>query len=102
MSRYRDNYAQFGANDAAVFGISVDNTWANAAFRTQMGVDFPLLSDFRREYSRELGVLDEKALTARRITFVVDEAGIVRHIDMAADALDPTGALGVCSLLKKK
>ncbi len=102
MSRYRDNYAQFGANNAAVFGVSVDNTWANMAFRTQMGVDFPFLSDFRRDYSRQLGVLDEKSLTDRRITFVVDDQGIVRHIDMAADALDPTGALGVCSLLKKK
>ncbi len=85
-----------------MFGVSVDSTWANMAFRTQMGVDFPLLSDSRREYARQLGVLDEKSMTARRITFVVDDQGIVRHIDMAADALDPTGALGVCSLLKKK
>ena len=45
MSRYRDNYAQFGANNAAVFGVSVDSTWSNMAFRQQMGLDFPLLSD---------------------------------------------------------
>jgi peroxiredoxin len=102
MSRYRDNYAQFGANNAAVFGVSVDSTWSNMAFRQQMGLDFPLLSDVKREYARTLGVLDENSFTARRITFVVDDQGIVRHIDMAADALDPTGALGVCSLLKKK
>lgn len=102
MSRYRDNYAQFGANNAAVFGVSVDSTWSNMAFRQQMGLDFPLLSDFKREYTRKLGVLDENSFMARRITFVVDDQGIVRHIDMAADALDPTGALGVCSLLKKK
>lgn len=102
MSRYRDNYAQFGANNAAVFGVSVDSTWSNMAFRQQMGLDFPLLSDVKREYARTLGVLDENSFMARRITFVVDDQGIVRHIDMAADALDPTGALGVCSLLKKK
>ncbi len=101
MSRYRDNYAQFGANNAAVFGISVDSTWSNKAFREQMGLDFPLLSDSRRTYSRTLGVLDDTSWTARRVTFVVDDAGIVRHIDLAADALDPTGALGVCSLIKK-
>ena len=35
MSRYRDNYAQFNANNAAVFGVSVDSTWANKAFREQ-------------------------------------------------------------------
>jgi peroxiredoxin len=102
MSRYRDNYAQFGANDAAVFGVSVDSTWSNMAFRTQMGLDFPLLSDFKRDYTRTLGVLDENSFMARRVTFVVDSQGIVRHIDMAADALDPNGALGVCALLKKK
>ena len=102
MSRYRDNSAQFGANNAAVFGVSVDSTWANNAFREKMGLDFPLLSDFRRDYTRALGILDENSLTARRVTFVVDDQGVIRHIDMAADALDPTGALGVCSLLKKK
>jgi peroxiredoxin len=102
MSRYRDAYAQFGANNAAVFGISVDSTWSNLAFRQQMGLDFPLLSDFKREYTRQLGVLDENSWMARRVTFVLDDQGIVRHIDMAADALDPAGALGACSLLKKK
>ncbi len=102
MSRYRDNYAQFGANNAAVFGVSVDSTWANKAFRDQMGLDFPLLSDTKRTYARTLGILDENSGTARRVTFVVDDAGVVRHIDMAADALDPSGALGVCSLIKKK
>ncbi|MGE0816927.1 MAG: redoxin domain-containing protein [Vicinamibacterales bacterium] len=102
MSRYRDTYAQFGANNAAIVGISVDSTWSNMAFRTQMGLDFPLVSDFKRDYTRRLGVLDEGSGTARRFTFVVDEEGIVRHIDSAAAALDPTGALGVCTLLKKK
>lgn len=102
MSRYRDTYAQFGANNAAVLGVSVDSTWSNMAFRTQMGLDFPLLSDFKREYSKQIGVLDENSGTARRFTFVIDDQGIVRHIDTAAAALDPSGALGVCSLIKKK
>lgn len=102
MSRYRDTYAQFGANNAAVLGVSVDSTWSNMAFRTQMGLDFPLLSDFMRDYTKKIGVLDEKTGMARRFTFVVDEQGIVRHIDSAGAALDPTGALGVCSLIKKK
>lgn len=101
MSRYRDNYAQFNANNAAVFGISVDSTWANLAFRQQMQLDFPLLSDFTREYSRRLGVLDEKSGTARRFTFVIDEKGIVRHIDAGQAALDPSTAIGACSLIKK-
>jgi peroxiredoxin (alkyl hydroperoxide reductase subunit C) len=102
MSRYRDNFAQFNANDAAVFGVSVDSTWANLAFREQMKLDFPLLSDSRREYTRKLGILDENSGFARRFTFVIDDQGILRHIDSGQAALDPSTAIGACSLLKKK
>ena len=42
MSRYRDNYAQIGANNAAVIGVSVDSTSSNKAFSEQMGLDFQL------------------------------------------------------------
>jgi peroxiredoxin len=102
MSRYRDNYAQFNANQAKVFGVSVDSTWANLAFREQMKLDFPLLSDSKKDYTRQLGILDENSGFARRFTFVIDENGILRHIDAAQAALDPTGAIGACALIKKK
>lgn len=101
MQRYRENAAGFNAANAAVFGISVDSTWANKAFREQTGVEFPILSDARKDYARKLGILNEESGTARRVTFVVDAEGIVRHIDQGADALDPTGAVGACTLLKK-
>ena len=102
MQRYRENAAGFNAANAAVFGVSVDSTWANKAFRDQVGVDFPILSDWKKDYSRRLGILDENSGFARRVTFVVDQDGIVRHIDQGSDALDPSGAVGACSLLKKK
>ena len=102
MSRYRDNYAQFNANQAKVFGVSVDSTWANLAFRQQMQLDFPLLSDSKKDYSRKLGILDENSGTARRYTFVIDDAGILRHIDAAQAAMDPMGAVGACALIKRK
>jgi peroxiredoxin len=102
MSRYRDNYSQFNANNAAVFGVSVDSTWANLAFRQQMKLDFPLLSDSKKDYSKTLGILDENSGMARRVTFVVDDGGVLRHIDMGQAALDPATAIGACSLLKKK
>ena len=102
MSRYRDNYAQFNANQAAVFGVSVDSTWANMAFRQQMKLDFPLLSDSKKDYTRQLGILDENSGMARRVTFVIDDGGIVRHIDTAQAALDPATAIGACALIKKK
>ena len=101
MSRYRDNYAQFNANQAAVFGVSVDSTWANLAFREQMKLDFPLLSDFKKDYVRKLGILDENSGMARRYTFVIDDKGILRHIDSGQAAMDPASAVGACSLIRK-
>jgi peroxiredoxin len=102
MQRYRDNAAGFNAANAAVFGVSVDSTWANKAFREQVGVEFPILSDFKKEYSRQLGILNENSGTAHRTTFVIDANGILQHIDQAAAAMDPAGAVGMCSTLKKK
>ena len=102
MQRYRDNAAGFNAANAAVFGVSVDSTWANKAFREQVGVDFPILSDSKKDYVRQLGILDENSGMARRTTFVIDASGILQHIDQGSDALDPSGAVGACSLLKKK
>lgn len=102
MSRYRDNYSQFNANNAAVFGVSVDSTWANMAFRREMKLDFPLLSDSKKDYTRSLGILDEASGMARRVTFVIDDGGIVRHVDLAQAALDPASAVGACTLIKKK
>ena len=102
MQRYRDNAAGFNAANAAVFGVSVDSTWANKAFREQVGLDFPILSDSKKDYVRQLGILNESSGMARRTTFVIDANGILQHIDQDSAAMDPAGAVGMCSMLKKK
>jgi peroxiredoxin (alkyl hydroperoxide reductase subunit C) len=102
MSRYRDNAGKFTETNTAVFGVSVDSAWANKAFGEQVGAEFPILSDWKREVSKAYGIYDENSGTARRVTFVIDAEGIVRHIDMGRDAMDPSGAVGACSLLQKK
>jgi peroxiredoxin (alkyl hydroperoxide reductase subunit C) len=102
MSRYRDNAGKFNETNTAVFGVSVDSTWANKAFREQVGVEFPILSDSKREVARKYGVLDENSGFARRVTFVIDQDGVVQHIDMGSEAMDPSGAIGVCQRLQKK
>ena len=102
MSRYRDNSGKFTETNTVVFGASVDSVWANKAFHDQLGVEFPILSDFKKEVAKKYGILDEAGGTARRTTFVIDTEGIVRHIDQAREALDPSAAIGACALLKKK
>ena len=51
---------------ATVMGISVDSWQANEVFARQIGVRYPLLSDFRREVSRAYGVMDEARYTSGR------------------------------------
>jgi peroxiredoxin (alkyl hydroperoxide reductase subunit C) len=102
MSRFRDKTGEFNETNTAILGVSVDSTWANKAFREQLGIEFPILSDFKRTVSRQYGVYNEENGVASRTTFVIDAGGVVRHIDQGRDALDPSGAVGACRLLKKK
>jgi peroxiredoxin len=85
-----------------VLGISVDSFAANKRFATDLNLTFPLLSDFMRTVSKEYGVLDEAHGVARRVTFVIDKQGIIRHIDAGKEAIDPKGAHQACGLLDKK
>jgi peroxiredoxin len=72
--------------DAVVLGISVDSHHANTAFARQLGIDFPLLSDFQKTTSAAYGVLDVERGTSRRSIFVVDRDGIVVHKDVSPAA----------------
>jgi peroxiredoxin (alkyl hydroperoxide reductase subunit C) len=80
----------------------VDSSPANKAYAEQIGVKFPLLSDFQRTVSKEYGIFNEKYGFANRTTFVVDKGGVIQHIDKDAAAIDPTGAHAACSVLEHK
>ena len=85
-----------------MLGISVDSSPANAAFAKQIGVTFPLLSDFQRTVSKDYGIFNEKYGFANRTTFVVDKDGVIQHIDKDREAIDPSGAGQACSLLEHR
>lgn len=83
-----------------MLGISVDSQFANRAFAQQIGVKFPLLSDFERKVTTEYGILNPKFPVAKRTTFVIDKQGIIQHIEQGNEAIDPTGAHNACSVLE--
>ena len=101
MQQYQASSGQFTTANTKILGVSVDSTWANRAFREQLGVQFPILSDWKKEASRQYGLLDENSGVARRATFVVDKKGIVQKVDVGRDALDPSALVGVCEKLSK-
>ena len=102
MKAYQADIAKFEQNGTQVLGISVDSAPANAAFAKQEGLMFPLLSDFKRTVSKEYGILNDEQQFANRTTFVVDKEGIIQHIDVGKDAIDPSGAGAACDLLQHK
>ncbi len=85
-----------------VVGVSVDSVFANRAFAKQIGVTFPLLSDFHRKISAEYGVFNPARATANRTTFLIDKQGIIRHIQQDKAAINPNGTMQACSLIDHK
>ena len=97
MKAYQADIAKFEETNTQVIGISVDSYAANKRFAEDIGVTFPLLSDFKRQVVRDYGIFDEARFVGSRATFVIDKDGIIRHIEQGASAIDPTGAYQACS-----
>ena len=102
MKAYQADIAKFETTETQVLGISVDSFAANKRFAQDIGVTFPLLSDFKRQVVKDYGIFDEERAVGTRATFVVDKEGILRHVEQGRSAIDPTGAYQACSLLDKK
>lgn len=86
MCALRDSMAEFNALNAQVVGISVDSTFANAAFRKENNLSFPLLSDYDRKVSAAYTGLYQNFggvpgyTAARRSVFVLDANGTVTYV----------------------
>jgi peroxiredoxin (alkyl hydroperoxide reductase subunit C) len=83
MPAIQSQKASFDSSDAVVVGISVDNTWALDAWAKQMGVEFPILSDFypHGAVSEKYGVLHQAGVSERAV-IGIDKEGTVRYVDV--------------------
>lgn len=66
---------RFEAAETVVFGVSVDSHWSNRAFARALGLEFVLLSDWKREACTAYGVLREDLGYSGRASFLVDKQG---------------------------
>ncbi len=74
------SHDELAAKGVAILGVSFDDRAANAAFAEKFGFPYPLLCDTDRRIGMAYGACDSaSAKHARRITYVIDEGGIVRH-----------------------
>ena len=99
MCAYRDDYSQFVAKGAKVFGISRDSSWTHTAFKDLHQMPQTLLADMKGEVARLYGCWNEQLGIAERLTAVIDGEGIIRYVThnpplQARDHKEAIAALG--------
>lgn len=84
---FSDRIEEFKSLNAEVVGVSTDShfshlAWINLARKEGGlgGLNYPLLSDFHKNISRDYGVLIEDSGIALRGLFIIDPQGTVRQI----------------------
>lgn len=83
MCALRDSLPLLRELGANVVGISVDGPFANKFFVQNRHLNFPVLSDYRREVIRKYGIVMKKLGplegydAAKRSVFILDESGRV-------------------------
>lgn len=75
----RDSFSKFKENDIVIFGISVDSKASIKEFINDYNLNFPLLSDEKKEVSKAYGVLNTIGLDSR-ITFIINKQGKIANI----------------------
>ena len=78
---FRDHAAEIAAAGGAVLGVSMDSTASHEKFAGSHALNFPLVSDRDGAICRAYGVARLGGwLPPRRVTFVIDRAGVVRRV----------------------
>ena len=72
---------EFGGEQAEILGVSVDSIDSHRKWAEELGdVEYPLLSDERREVSRAYGALDENEGVCLRATLIINPNGEVNYL----------------------
>ena len=77
---FRDEHEEFGKLDAEVIGVSSDSVESHKRFAEKHNLSFTLLSDEGGKVRRMYGVPNTFGIFPGRVTYVIDEAGVVRHV----------------------
>jgi len=102
MKNFQQNLQKLEAADTQVVGVSMDSPFANKAFADQIGVTFPLASDWGGEITRKYGVFVDKYKAARRVNFLIGKDGTILEEQIDTAAIDPTKIVAACERHKLK
>ncbi len=85
----------YGDMNAAVYGISGDNPFAQEAWAQKEKIGVTLLSDYEHKIAREYGVAYDSFLpqmnlgmggVPKRAAFVIDKSGVIQYAESNDDA----------------
>ncbi len=87
VAAFSDRYDDFKQLNTEVLGISVDSEFSHLAWiqtdRSQGGVgelNYPLVSDIKKEIATAYNVLDPETGVALRGLFILDQDGVIQHM----------------------
>jgi peroxiredoxin len=100
MKAFQQTLKTLEAADTQVLGVSMDSPFANKAFADQIGVTFPLLSDWGGDVTRQYGVYVDKYKAARRVNFLIGKDGKILEEQLDKDAIDPKKIVDACERKK--
>lgn len=95
MCGVSSDLAAYSQMNAAVYGISGDNPFAQEAWARKEGITVTLLSDYEHQVARIYDAVYDSFLpqiglgmggVPKRATYVIDRAGIIQYVDCNEDA----------------
>ena len=83
MNAFSNDYGRFTNENTVVLPISVDSIPTLKEFKAKEGINVDLLSDFKRDVSRQYGTLNEERFFSNRAYVLIDRQGVVRwtHVE---------------------
>jgi peroxiredoxin len=83
MCHFRDNWEEWKSLGCKVFGVSLDSPFVTDTFRAELGIPFPILSDFNKTVSASYDALHADLMglkgVTKRAAYVVGSDGRVSY-----------------------
>jgi len=83
---FRESGDQLRKFDVAYFTASCDDADTNRRFAESLDLDYPILSDPKREIAQQYGVVTDERKVPYRWTFYIGQDGKILHIDKKVKA----------------
>jgi len=100
MQAFQQDLGKLEAADTQVLGVSMDSPFSNKAWAQQIGITFPLLSDWGGDVTKEYGLYNPEYKAARRVNYLIDKQGRVIEMQLDKDAIDPAKIVDACQARK--